>query len=416
MKFISGNLAAAVLLGISTGTQAGDLFSLIGATTDGGVPFSFSEGSSKLPTLVEELINGSGRFDPLGDRSFAASLNYGGVADALSFDIRQVGATWTAQLSSPFKPGLIDRSFSAASRSELDDEIEAYLKQEGSTDLARFLRAVGARSAAGVTDGNPAAATARSATTTYMEYAMRPTETAAEKVEGASTSRAGFAMTADAGSFRSQGIEGQSYSWTPMIPLAIGSSRRVRLELSLPLNYTSIEGAAQYRVGSQLGVAVVAVQRTAEQPWLWQVTPHVGAVVAGSMDMVAGGLLASGGGTSFLSYRLGAWEFSMGNHLSFHEGLRVSAGDYTFDPGVSQQIVKNGLKVGRSLGQNFYAEAYVLDTEFVQEAFTPRYLTIGAGVGYRGPKQKGYVMLGGYADIGSEFEAAHLQFGTGWKF
>ena len=106
----------------------------------------------------------------------------------------------------------------------------------------------------------------------------------------------------------------------------------------------------------------------------------------------------------------------MGNHLSFHEGLRVSAGDYTFDPGVSQQIVKNGLKVGRSLGQNFYAEAYVLDTEFVQEAFTPRYLTIGAGVGYRGPKQKGYVMLGGYADIGSEFEAAHLQFGTGWKF
>ena len=106
----------------------------------------------------------------------------------------------------------------------------------------------------------------------------------------------------------------------------------------------------------------------------------------------------------------------MGNHISFHEGLKVSVDDYTFDPQVSQQIIKNGLKLGRSLGQRWYAEAYVIDTEFVRAAFTSRYTTVGAGVGYRGVKKKGYVMLGSYADFGPGYQSAHLQAGTGWKF
>jgi hypothetical protein len=126
--------------------------------------------------------------------------------------------------------------------------------------------------------------------------------------------------------------------------------------------------------------------------------------------------MASGGITSYTSYRAQQWEFSMGNHLSVHEGIRVSVDNYTFDPKVSQQIAKNGFKVGRSLGQRWYAEAYVVDTEFLQAAYMSRYTTVGIGVGYRGPNRKGYVMLGTYADLGTHYESAHLQFGSGWKF
>ena len=252
-----------------------------------------------------------------------------------------------------------------------------------------------------------------------MQYGQRPTETA-DETESDGTSpppgRSGFSSTADVGSFRSQGINGQSYSWTPMIPIALGEARRVRLEFSLPLNFTQIEGSDEYRVGAQLGVAVLVVKRTRTQPWLWQVTPSVGAVVAGSADLVAGGVLASGGVTSYTSYRPNEWEFSMGNHISIHEGVKVSVGDYTFDPDVSQQIVKNGLKAGRSLGKRWYAEVYVVDTEFLKEAFVSRYTTVGAGVGYRGPNRKGYLMLGSYADFGANYQSAHFQFGTGWKF
>ena len=132
--------------------------------------------------------------------------------------------------------------------------------------------------------------------------------------------------------------------------------------------------------------------------------------------MLAGGVLMSGGATSYLSYRWNRWEFSMGNHVSFHEGLSVTVDEYEFDPDVSQQILKNGLKVGRSLGQRWYAEGYVIDTEFLQDAFISRYLTVGAGVGYRGPNRKGYVMIGLYGNFGDDYSSGNLQFGTGWKF
>jgi hypothetical protein len=58
----------------------------------------------------------------------------------------------------------------------------------------------------------------------------------------------------------------------------------------------------------------------------------------------------------------------------------------------------------------------VIDTEFAQAAFTSRFTTVGAGVGYRGANRKGYVMVGSYAEFGPNYESAHFQFGTGWKF
>ncbi len=415
--------ALASLLGLA---QAADLFELTGGTTDGGAPITFDETNKSLPGFVKDLVSGTGQFDALQNRTFNAGLRYANVSDALHFAIQRVGAQWVAQLSSPFQPGLINRNFTAASQSDLQQSIDDYLKKDGASDYARFLAAINRKSIAGVLDGNPNSATAQVANQNFMEYGLRPTETADERAgDGAEgdvngvnkdTSRSGVSMTADAGTFKSQGIEGQTYSWTPLIPYTIGEARRVRLELALPINYTQIEGSDQYRVGAQLGIAVLVVKRTKTQPWLWQVTPHGGAIVAGSADLVAGGVLASGGLTSYTSYRAGDWEFSMGNHISFHEGLKVSAGDYTFDPQVSQQIVKNGLKLGRSLGQRWYVEAYAVDTEFVQDAFTSRFTTVGAGVGYRGVNRKGYVMLGGYSDFGTSYTSAHLQFGTGWKF
>jgi hypothetical protein len=276
----------------------------------------------------------------------------------------------------------------------------------------------------GVLDGNPNSATAQVATQAFMEYGLRPTETAEESdlsdandgLPSEEEGRLGFSMTAEASTFRSQGIEGQTYSWKPMIPYTLGKARRVRLELSLPMTYSQIEGTDQFRGGAQLGVSFLVVKRTKQQPWLWQVTPHFGTTVAGSADLLAGGVVFSGGVTSYTSYRWKEWELAMGNHISMHEAIDLAVNEYRFDAQVSQQIVKNGLKLGRSLGQRWYAEVYVLDTEFIQDAFTSRYTTVGAGIGYRGFKKKGYIMLGGYADLGSQYESASAQFGTGWKF
>lgn len=411
------SVAAALLM---AGTcLAGDLFQFNGNSTDGTPSVEFNRGASSLPDAISDLIKGSGAFSDLQNRSFQADLQYGGVANALQFSIQQDGPEWYAQLLSPFDHSVINQTFNAPSRAELEQQIKDYLEKSGMKDLARFLAAMNKKSIAGSLDGNPVAATAVSANAYFNQYGLRSTSTFSEaeaEDSGEETSRAGFEMTAEAGVFQSQGLTGQTYSWTPVIPVTLGKSRRVRLEFALPMNWTILEGADQFRAGSQLGVAVLIKKRTKDQPWLWQVTPHAGVMVSGSFDLIAGGLLASGGGTSYLSYRWHEWEFSMGNHISFHEGMALDIEDYRFDPDVSQQIVKNGLKVGRSLGKNWYVEAYVVDTEFLQDAFVQRYLTVGAGVGYRGSQRRGYLMVGGYGTFGEEFSAAQLQFGTGWKF
>jgi hypothetical protein len=331
-------LAAAFLAASVDTVAAGDLFTLSGTTIDGGPVVGFNQGSSKLPGFVQDLVTGSGQFSGLANRGLQAGLRYADVPNALNFNIQQVGTQWTAKLVSPFDPRIINRNFTAATRDQLDDAIQAYLKKDGSADLAKFLAAMGKRSVAGVLDGNPNAATAQVANQTFMEYGFRPTETADEVAAdedgdaAAPAGHVGLAMTADVGTFRSRGIEGQSYSWTPVLPFVVGKARRVKVELALPLNYTQIEGADQYRAGAQVGVSVLVVKRRKDQPWLWQVSPHAGAVVAGSADMISGGLMASGGVTSYTSYRSGNWEFSMGNQVTVHEGIRVSVDSYTFDP------------------------------------------------------------------------------------
>lgn len=411
-----GAVTAALLAASAFTAKAADLFEVAGVTTDTFPPISFDYGAKSLPNLVSDLINGTGNFNGLQTREFVAGLRYGGVHDALQFNVQQVGPNWVAQLTTPFKPGLIARTFNGPTRAAVEDQIDEYLKKEGSGDLAKFLAEINKASVAGSTDGNPSAATAQSAAYFFGEYGLRPTETEEEAVDVAGASRTGFSMTAEAGTFKSQGLEGQNYNWTPMLPIALGVARRVRLEVAMPLSYTQIEGANIFGVGLQVGLPILIIKRAKDQPWLWQLTPHTGISINGSADLISGGALVSGGLTSYLSYRWNKWEFSMGNHISAHESLEVGIGDYSFDPKVSQQIAKNGLKIGRAIGQRWYADVYGIDTEFVADAFTQRYTTVGGGVGYRGPKKKGYAMIGAFGHIAKDYTSANIQFGTGWKF
>ena len=411
-------LASLCLAWAAFSSPAEDLFQVDASSSNPPGP-SFSVTGNSLVNLVQDLINAQGQFQALSSsQNFNATLRYGTINNALSFSVFNSGTAWQAQLSTPFQYGLISRTFTAPTQSALDSVIKDYFKSSGSSDLAKFLAAVNQNSAAGVMDGNPSAATAHASDLAFNMYAFGATDTAAESSDDNQdkTGSSGFSMTGEAGTFSSKGLHGSTYSWTPMIPFALGEARRVRLEVALPLSYTKIGGGDEYSAGLQLAVPVLICKHTKIQPWTWQVTPLGGAVAAGSLDLVAGGVIVEGGLASYTSYHWHAWEFSMGNAAVCYEGIKLNISGYSLDPNVSQQILKNGLKIGRQLGQHWYAEAYAIDTEFVQAAFTPRYTTLGVGVGYRGRKGKGFLMLGGYTDIAPSYSGAKLQFGTGWKF
>jgi len=415
-------IAFLVIAALSALPAFGDLFTITATTTDGS-GISVISGNHSLIDLSQELINNTGPFRGLSGHSYNASLTYGGVPKALNFAVTQsippasTRYVYSARLTTPFDPGVIDRSFtSSTSQDDLYSQIKSYLKSDGASDLARFLADIDKKSPTGVLDGNPNAATALNAQQSFFEYAFAPTITEDEESSGQpiDTSHVGLALMADGGEFSSKGVHGDTYSVAPVVPFKL--TDRVRLELMIPLQYTRIEGATEYGAGLQLAVPILVVKHTKGQPWTWQLTPMGGAIASGSPDLVAGGLMINGGLASYTSYRWHKWEFSLGDSVTIYHGLRVTIGDYTFDPNISQEILKNGIKVGRQLGRHWYAELYGLDTEFVSAAFIPRYATLGGGIGYRGSKNKGFIMLGAYTDLAPGYTAAKLQFGTGWKF
>ncbi|MBM3879975.1 MAG: hypothetical protein FJ387_09685 [Verrucomicrobia bacterium] len=426
--FTTPSLIGAALALAASAAQAKDYLLIYGQTTDAGPALNFQQGGQSMPDLVENLIRGTDQFSNLQNRGFFARLDYGDVAQALRFDVQQEPAGWRALLSSPFQPGLIQRQFFAPTRDELEQQVEDYLQRDGSTDLGAFLKAVNGQSAFATMNGNPNSTTALTATYAFNEYGLPRTLTAEEKADPSDPSGAvGFALMGDAGFVRSRGFDVRTYSLTPFLPIRLCS--RARLDLGLPLNYTDIEGSQTFRAGLQLGLPALLAKRRYEagrpvQPWLWQLTPHGGTQVAGSVDLVAGGVVNSGGLTSLLAYDFGRLEVSWGSHFSFHESLEVTFGDYTFDAQVSSQIIKNGLKIGVPLGKRWYVEIYALDTELLGDhAFMSRYTTLGGGFGHRflgkpdsPKKKKGYTMVGAYTNIGKAWTSASVQFGTGWKF
>lgn len=390
----------ATLLAATSATQAGDLFSISannGATV----------GGNNVVDLIDHAVNQAGAFAG----ATSGNLKYGGVANAIQYNTAAGGPY---QIIIP-STGL-NVSFNTT------QELKDYLKKDGSTEVAKFLKAMAAQSLVTITDGNPGASTARSASDSYQNYGMTFAETKEEKdANKPNTDRVGFGIIADVGRFDANGIRGEVYS----LPLfaRFKLTDRVGLNLDLPLNYTKIEGANAFGVGLGVGLPIKVIPRAKDSPWYWQLTPFGGANATGSKDMAAGGLLADGGMNSLLAYDFGKFTLSMGNHFSLHEGIPITVAGYKFDPGVSQQILKNGLKLDVPLGNRWIVDVYAVHTKFLTAAAVDQYVTVGGEIGYRllgkadAPNKKGgYLKLGLYADVGENYTSAHAQFGSGWKF
>ncbi len=411
---INGLCAGVVIAAAQSQLQAADIFSI---TASGGAP-TITVGGNSVIDLVRNAINAQGQFSSFNGVPLNASLNYAGVANAMSFNANNTGTF--ASLSIPSIG--FSKSFNGTTRSDVENQIETFLKSDGSNVLARFLKAMSSMSVVAVTDGNPNSTTAFAASQAYGNYAMGFAETNEEKDSPKQASgHVGVGIVADVGTFDANGFKGQAYS----LPLyaTFKLTDRVGLNIDMPLSYVKVESASIFGFGLGIGLPVKVIPHTKGSPWYWQVTPFGGANASASKDFVAGGLVANGGINSLLAYDFGKVTLSMGNHFSLHESVPMTYDSYTFDPGVSQQIIKNGLKLDIPFKRRWVVDVYAVHTKFLENAAIDQYVTVGGELGYRmlgkpgaAKKKNGYIKFGVYADLGQHYTSAHAQFGTGWKF
>jgi hypothetical protein len=258
-------------------------------------------------------------------------------------------------------------------------------------------------------DGTPVSATALLADPTFYGFGT-PVDRA---FAGGKNSVIGISF--DAAEFDSQGQKGETYAFP--ITGAAKINDRLRVDYSIPLQYVKLPDVELFQGGLTVDVPIGIIAPSKSQPWSWDVTPALAFAEAGSREWMGGGAL-----TNLVTYRLKNIALAYGNYLSFFEGHRWTLDDVNFEKRVSQQIMKNGLKIAAQFGDWIF-DAYGIYSDYFQSAAISSYFTIGGAIGKhfiwsykRVPVDLGFLSLGVYTEQGNRFSSGHVQFGSAWRF
>jgi hypothetical protein len=376
------------------------------ATYSGG---TITQTASSLPDLVEALVNNQGAFTPLVGNDFTGNLTYYGLPGAVAVNVQ--GETQLT-ISSPLTG--LNRTFTGTDRSDLENQVTDWLLKDGSNEVAKLIQAAAERSAAAITDGNPSSATARIADRAFGAFGLFP---AARAMRGSGPGHYAAIW------FHTR----QSKADTP-----VGTAESADYELNFPwwLNfgrhfsligntsgqYMDTEGTALYGGGSDLGLGIRPFVRDEESNFGWQITPFIGLHGLGTYDGATGGLLNQFGVTSRLEFQLPRGILLIvANQFSHFDSLKFKIEDVEIDPGVEQNVLKNGLMLDVPVwtAKSLYANGFLVDTRFLQDAAVDNYQTLGAGLSLRGDRMSlnGYVSRDFAGDYSSWNAGVGLAFG-----
>ena len=385
-------MVLAALLVPAPTAQAVDLWEILVTNTDGsGIP-DLLVGGSSLPDLINELVNAQGAFASFSGAAFSANITFAGVPNAINITVDP--STQTATITFTVL-GAAAQTFTFTG-GDLLAQLEQFIQDNISEQITAFIKAINTLSLIAVTDGSPLSTTALSATYVFDRFGLHADLTAWERRQADSEPfKEGLRGRLDTlySRISTDVGDGNSIALVPSLEWVL--SPEVSIALLFPVTYTEIEGADILNVHGTLAIPIRVIVPSDDSPLGLTLTPFGTLAGSGSVDLVSGGLIGGGGllGTVSLDFRQVRVSFS--SQLSIHEGITMRYENFEFDPGVSQQIWKNGIKTTVNLGENFYIYGTATYSQFLQNAAVDTYWTPGAGFGFRSPN--GFNVTFGYS-------------------
>ena len=171
-----------------------------------------------------------------------------------------------------------------------------------------------------------------------------------------------------------------------VLTLPLGYSFRLKesgaglrsVDISLPITYADIEGGKSGAVSLGLGVTYAMNER-------WSLSPAAGAGVVGSVDLGSAGGIGSLSLTSAYTIPREGWSLNIGNMVGYYETLDIPVGDYDFNPGVSNTVLRNALMISipSTLGDgSVTTEFWGVDTRFFgSDLYSEYYDEVGISFG-----------------------------------
>lgn len=413
MKNIPRLSAIAAILGLTALSAFAERKPFEATATPTGGPDIFASGSN-LSDFVSSLINTNGQFQALNGRAYTASSSFLGVPNAIAFNTNSTGTVVTYTLT----PIGFSRTFTGVSKQAVDDQISAFFKKDGADTIARFLKAIAEKSPLAVTDGNPNSATAVAAGSTFVSQGFTPADEITTVLDegGATKPRyGGFGIGFNAGKFKAGGFEGTNYDFS-MSGLNIGFGDSVRLLTPISLGYLTVAGAKVAGAGINAVLPIRFSVMGKDNAWNWRVTPIAGVNLRGSADLAGGALLFQVGASNTVDYKVSPkLVVCMINQVTLHRSIGINYGDYSFDPKVDQQIMKNGLRVVSPLTRRLIGDFFIVDSRFFKQAAVKSFETFGGSLSFRAT-QSFNLSLGANYDTGTDFKAYSVGISSAWRW
>ena len=397
-------LTSAILLSLLVqNAVAQDLFR-VDATAPGQ---SVTVTGSSIIDLAEAAIEASGDFAVFSGLDTTINLDYANLDNAIVVTVNAANTDATLSI-----PGIgFTRTFSAANRDALQNQIEDFLQQEGANVYADFLGLVRSQTLISVLDGNPSSATAV-LSKSAMERHTLSRLTGARIVDGADASRntwtrfvVGISMV-DADGF--EGTRGEldmagGFEITDLIGISMG----------VVVNYMDLEGTTYVNGGFEIGLPIAPTGQSGRFSFV--ITPLAQLGMGGSVDAADGGLFYSLGVNATAVTRFDGFEIVLGAQFLASEAITIEIDDYEYDADLSQQLASFGgavrIPVGKDLGIDAGAAYHLFLDDSAVDGFIAPFVRVNLGnaqglrfrIGYRGEFADNYTTHGGTAELSMPF-------------
>lgn len=369
--------ALAFLLNALSPVVADDLFS-VSITVDGTTDsFGFSNVESVFDQIQEDGLTEA--FPDYTERSMAgATIDFRGLEMRTNF----VGATSRLVFEVPSLD--IKETFAGADRDTSLDMLEEFLKDEGGDILNRLQAALIATSPVDPIAGNPNSLMGTMVSGQFRAGFEDRTSNIDEGPSAAGERQVPdnlLVLGARFGRFTASGKASN------VLTLPLGYSFRLKesgtglraVDISLPITYADIEGGKSGAVSLGIGLTYAMKEH-------WSLSPAAGAGVVGSADLGSAGGIGSISLTSAYTIPREDWSLNIGNMVGYYETLDISIGDYDFNPGVSNTVLRNALMISipSTLGdRKVTTEVWGIDTRFFgSDLYSEYYDEVGISFGF----------------------------------
>ena len=338
---------------------ADDLFS-VGITVDGRMEsFGFSDVASLFDQIRNDELTEA--FPGYMEQSMAgATIDFRGLEMRAMFE----GATSRLVFEVPSLD--IHETFVGENRDASLEKLEDFLIDEGGDILNRIQAALIAISPVDPIAGNPNSLMGTMVSGQFRAGFEDQTTNIDEAAAPATTERRApdnlAALGARLGRFTAAGKA------TNVLTLPLGYSFRLKedgpglraVNIVLPITYADIEGGKSGAVSLGIGLTYAMNER-------WLLSPAAATGVVGSVDLGSAGGIGSLSLTSAYTIPREGWSLNIGNMVGYYETLQIELGDYEFNPGVSNTVLRNALMVSipSTMGERkVTTEIWATDTRF----------------------------------------------------